>query len=88
MISQNFVIHRFMAATLVLTGILGLQACGKYEQVADKLDFLKYEYFTCDVVSVTDGESFSCQMPDMDIQKIRLIGVRVPAESENEAKKF
>lgn len=66
--SRKRVKHLLIAATLVLTGILGLQACAKYEQVTDRLDFLKYEYFTCDVVSVMDGESFTCQTPDMDIK--------------------
>lgn len=67
-----------MAVTLVLAGTFCLQACGKYEQVANKLDFLKYEYFTCDAVSVTDGERFFCQTPGMGMQKIRLIGISIP----------
>ena len=73
---------------LVLSAIFIVSACGKYEEVAENLDFLKYEYFTCDVVRVADGESFFCQPPDMDMEKIRLIGISVPAESEKEAKKY
>ena len=65
-----------------------LSACAKYEQVADKLDFLKYEYFTCDVVSVSDGESFLCQPPDMDMEKIRLTGISVSEQNEKEAKSY
>jgi endonuclease YncB( thermonuclease family) len=74
--------------TLLLSVSLLLSCCSKYEKVADGLDFLKYEYFTCDVVRVSDGESFFCQPPDMDMEKIRLIGVSVLAESEKEAKKY
>lgn len=77
-----------MAASLVLAGLLYASACGKYEQVAEKLDFLKYEYFTCDTASVTDGESFLCRTPAMDMQKIRLIGISVPEEKEGAAKKY
>lgn len=86
--SRKRVKHLLIALKLVLAGFFGLQACAKYEQVTDRLDFLKFEYFTCDVVSVTDGESFTCQTPDMDMHKIRLIGTHVPAESEDEAKKY
>lgn len=77
-----------MAVVLVLAGLLYVTACGKYQQMAYKLDFLKYEYFICDVVSVTEGESFICQTPAMDMQKIGLIGINVPEEKEDEAKKF
>ena len=74
--------------TLLISAILLLSACSKYEKVADNLDFLKYEYFTCDVVRVADGESFFCQTPDMDMEKIRLRGISVPADREKEAKKY
>ena len=74
--------------TLLISAFLFLSACSKYEKVADNLDFLKYEYFTCDVVSVADGESFFCQPPDLDMEKIRLTGISIPAESEKEAKKY
>lgn len=74
--------------TLLMSALLLLSACSKYEKVAENLDFLKYEYFTCDVVRVADGESFFCQPPDLDMEKIRLIGISIPAESEKEAKKY
>jgi len=86
--SRKIPIHKFMAAMLALTGLLHVSACEKYEQVTEKLDFLKYEYFTCDVISVTDGESFICQTPAMDMQKIGLTGISVPDEREDEAKNF
>lgn len=74
--------------TILISALLLLSACNKYEEVANNLDFLKYEYFTCDVVRVADGESFFCQPPDLDMEKIRLIGISVPADSEKEAKKY
>ena len=81
-------VHRLIAAAVVLAGLICIASCGKYNQVADKLDFLKFEYFTCDVASVSDGESFTCQMPDMDIKKIRLTGISVPENKNAAAKKF
>ena len=80
--------HPIIKITLLLSASLLFAHCSKYEKVADNLDFLKYEYFTCDVVRVADGESFFCQPPDLDMEKIRLIGISVPAESEKEAKKY
>lgn len=74
--------------TLMVSAFCLLSACAKYEQVADNLDFLKYEYFTCDVVRVADGESFFCQPPDMDMEKIRLTGIRVSEQNEKEAKNY
>lgn len=86
-LSRKTAIQRLIAV-LALAGLLHVSACGKYEQVTEKLDFLKYEYFTCDVASVADAEHFVCQTPAMDMQKIRLIGISVPEEREDEAKKF
>jgi micrococcal nuclease len=80
--------HTVIKMIFLLSASLFFTHCSKYEKVADNLDFLKYEYFTCDVVRVADGESFLCQPPDMDIEKIRLIGVSVSSESEDEAKKY
>ena len=88
MIFRKLLIYRFSAATLILTGLLCIQSCGKYEQVTDKFDFLKFEYFTCDAVSVTDAERFVCRTPGMDMQKIKLTGISVPEEKEAAAKKF
>ena len=78
----------FKSIGAVLAGLIFISSCGKYDQVAEKLDFLKFEYFTCDVVSVTDAEHFICQTPGMDMQKIELTGVSVTEEKEGEAKKF
>ncbi len=80
--------HPIIKITLLLSASLLFAHCSKYEKAADKLDFLKYEYFTCDVVRVADGESFFCQPPDLDMEKIRLIGISVPADSEKEAKRY
>lgn len=86
--SQGIEKHLSIIKTLLISAFLLLSACSKYEKVAENLDFLKYEYFTCDVVRVADGESFFCQPPDMDMEKIRLIGISVPADSEKVAKKY
>jgi endonuclease YncB( thermonuclease family) len=90
MITMLQIIKKYLLnkRTLLISAFLFLSACGKYEKAADNLDFLKYEYFTCGVVRVADGESFFCQPPDLDMEKIRLIGISVPAESEKEAKKY
>ncbi|MEW6145631.1 MAG: thermonuclease family protein [Thermodesulfobacteriota bacterium] len=80
--------HDAIKITIFFYALFLIPSCSKYEKVEDDLDFLKYEYFTCDVVRVADGESFFCQPPDMEIEKIRLIGISVPDEREIEAMKY
>ncbi len=76
------------AMPLLLSAFLIFSACSKYGKVAETLDFLKFESFNCDVVRVEGSGSFFCQLPDMDIETIRLTGISIPAESEKEAKKY
>ena len=73
---------------LLLSAFLIFSACSKYGKVDETLDFLKFESFNCDVVRVEGSGSFFCRLPDMDIETIRLIGISIPAESENDAKKY
>jgi endonuclease YncB( thermonuclease family) len=76
------------AIPLLVAAFLIFSACSKYGKVADTLDFLQFESFNCDVVRVERGDSFFCQPPDMDIERIRLIGISIPEGSENDAKKY
>ncbi|MFI5323167.1 MAG: thermonuclease family protein [Thermodesulfobacteriota bacterium] len=76
------------AMPLLFSAFLIFTACSKYGKVADTLDFLKFESFNCDVVRVESGDSFFCLPPDMDMERIRLIGVSISQESENDAKKY
>lgn len=73
---------------LILTVIFAAGCGGKYEEVARNLDFLKYEYFTCSVVRVDSADSFFCEPPNMNIEKIGLAGVNVIPGRESEARKF
>jgi endonuclease YncB( thermonuclease family) len=77
-----------LAMTLLLSAFLAFSACGKYGMAAGTLDFLKFESFNCDVVMVENGRNFYCRPPDMDIESIRLIGVSIHEDSENDAKKY
>lgn len=82
--------HTGFFVPAVLAGVILLTAgCGaKYEEAARNLDFLKYEYFTCSVVRVESGDSFFCEPPNMNMEKIRLAGVDVIPGREGEARKF
>lgn len=80
----GFFVPAVLAAVVLLTAGCG----GKYEEVAGNLDFLKYEYFTCSVVRVDSADSFFCEPPNLNIERIRLAGVDVIPGRENEARKF
>ncbi len=72
----------------IVAAILAAGCGGKYEEAARALDFLKYEYFTCTAVRVESGDSFFCEPPNMNMLKIRLVGVDIPPDDESGAKKF
>ena len=75
-------------ATVIAAVMLAAGCGGKYEEAARSLDFLKYEYFTCTAVRVESGDSFFCEPPNMNMLKIRLVGVDIPPDDANGAKKF
>ena len=72
----------------IVAAILAAGCGGKYEEAARALGLLKYEYFTCTAVRVESGDSFFCEPPNMNMLKIRLVGVDIPPDDESGAKKF
>ncbi len=82
--------HTGFFVSAVLAGVIFLTAgcSAKYEEVTKNLGFLKYEYFTCSVVRVESGDSFFCEPPNLNIERIRLAGVEVIPGRESEARKF
>lgn len=83
---SRFASIKYLTTVIIASMMFG--ACGKYEKVTEKLDFLEFETFNCDVVSVTSGDSFLCQLPDREIEKIRLAGVAILPDKERGAKKY
>jgi endonuclease YncB( thermonuclease family) len=78
------VLHTFV---LLVAAVL-ITTCSKYEKAAERLDFFKFETFSCSVLRVDAGNIFLCTPPDGEVDKIRLIGIRIPEDKEREAKKF
>jgi len=72
---------------LLIAAVL-ITSCTKYEKAAERLDFLKFETFSCSVLRVDAGNIFLCTPPDGEVEKIRLIGTKIPEDKEREAKKF
>ncbi len=69
-------------ASILLTG------CRNYKEVEEKLGFAFPEYIKCDVIELIDGDTFHCQLPNKDIEKVRLIGVEIPEKISDAATKF
>lgn len=78
----------WVLAAVIAAVMLAAGCSGKYEEAARALDFLKYEYFTCTAVRVESGDSFFCEPPNMNMLKIRLVGIDIPPDDESGAKKF
>lgn len=76
-----------LSVAILITALL-TTSCSKYEKAAERLDFLKFESFNCSVFRVDTGNRFLCTPPDGEVEKIRLIGLRIPEDKEREAKKF
>jgi len=92
---QNRILSTFAGRTypvvryfVLLIATVLITSCSKYEKTAEQLDFLKFENYTCSVVRVDAGNTFLCTPPDGDVEKIRLIGLRIPEDKKREAKKF
>ena len=68
-----------LSISLLLTG------CSTYEQVKE---FIHPDYIKCYVAQVVDGDTFDCQLSDVSIEKVRLIGIGIPESIEESATDF
>jgi micrococcal nuclease len=62
--------------------------CTKYQEVEEKLPFIFPDYVRCSVVKVIDGDKFDCQLTNVQIERVKMIGVRIPASFKDRAGKF
>lgn len=62
--------------------------CSRYEEVKESLPFVFPNYIQCNVVKVIDGDKFDCQLPNIQIERIKMIGVQIPASFEERARTF
>jgi endonuclease YncB( thermonuclease family) len=92
---QNRILSTFAGRTypaihyvvLLIAAVL-ITSCSKYEKATERFDFLKFENYSCSVLRVDTGNTFLCTPPDGEVEKIRLIGIRIPEDKEHEAEKF
>ncbi len=62
--------------------------CSKYKDIEEKLDFAFPNYIRCNVVKVVSGDAFDCQLQNIEIGTIELIGVQIPSSFEVRATDF
>jgi hypothetical protein len=67
---------------------LAFVGCSRYEEVKEKLPFVFPNYARCNVVKLIDGDKFDCQLPNIQIERIKVIGVLIPASFKSEASEF
>jgi micrococcal nuclease len=81
--------HKLMPPVVAwVVALLLLAGCSKYKEVEEKLRFAFPEYAKCDALRVIDGDRFYCQLPNREIEKVRLIGVEIPEQIAEKAAKF
>jgi micrococcal nuclease len=69
----------FLFAYPLLTG------CNTYDQIKD---FVHPDYVKCSVAKVIDGDAFDCQLSDVSIERVRLIGIGIPESIRDGATHF
>lgn len=80
----------FMRRKLILLFFTALlvAGCNQYKQVADDLSFLTPDKFQCTVLKVYSGDRFLCQLPGLNDEKVKLLGVEIPETKKTAAKKY
>lgn len=79
---QNYLIIFFITALFLICG------CSQYNKVADDLAFLTPDKFQCTVIQIYTGDTFLCQLSGLDNERVKLIGVTIPAGKKKEAKDY
>jgi len=80
----------FMRRKLILLFFTALvvAGCNQYKQVADDLSFLTPDKFQCTVLKVYSSGRFLCQLPGLNDEKVKLLGVEIPETKKTAAKKY
>jgi micrococcal nuclease len=68
--------------------LLTLFGCSRYQELEEKLPFIFPNCVRCDVVKVIDGDKFDCQLTNVQIERVRMIGVQIPASFKESADRF
>ena len=87
----EIMLKNYKSITLTIALLLApmlLAGCSKYNKARENLKFAFPEYIKCDVMQVVDADTFHCQYRNSDIEKIRLIGVKIPESIGEKATEF
>jgi micrococcal nuclease len=68
--------------------LLTLFGCAKYQELEEKLPFVFPNYVRCNVVKVIDGDKFDCQLTNVQIETVKMIGVQIPVSFKESAVRF
>jgi micrococcal nuclease len=68
--------------------LLIIVGCSRYKEVKERLRFVFPDYVQCNVMKVIDGDKFDCQFPDIQIERIKMIGVQIPPSIKSKASEF
>lgn len=78
--------HNFVTCSAGV--LLTFVGCAKYQELEEKLPFIFPNYVRCNVLKVIDGNIFDCELTNVQIERVRMIGVQVPASFKDIAGRF
>ena len=55
-----------------------LFGCNKCQEASEDLEFAFPNYIKCNVVKILNGDTFDCQLSNIQIERVKLIGVKIP----------
>jgi len=73
---------------IFITLLFLICGCSQYNKVADDLAFLTPDKFQCTVMQIYSGDKFLCQLSGLNNERIKLIGIIIPASKKKEAKDY
>lgn len=80
----GYVLFVVLSASILLV----FSGCSRYEEVKAKFPFVFPNHVQCNVVRVIEGDKFDCQLPNIQIERIKMIGVQIPESFEGSAGEF
>lgn len=73
---------------IFITALFLICGCSQYNKVADELAFLTPDKFQCTVMKIYSGDEFLCQLSGLDNERVKLIGITIPASKKKEANDY
>lgn len=80
--------NKKLTTILLFMAIILASGCAQYDTAVETLEWLEPDTFNCDVVQIKSADSFLCKYPDLQINSIKLAGIKIIPSKKSQAKDF